>query len=128
METSPNYIYSRKAKAIVVIFAILVGLVHFIIGPNYQGPLKKFMSGYLIDIILPASLFLLVHLVLQKHLARKVSRFASVIIVLSIGSLVEISQFFDLHLFGNTYDPLDFLMYILGVIMGFLLDKAIWKL
>jgi hypothetical protein len=128
MEIPEDQGYSIKAKVIVVVFALLVGAIHFLIGPNYQGVFKPFMSGYLIDIILPASLFLLLHLALQKQLPRKVSRFASLIMVLFIGFSVEILQFFDIHLFGETYDPLDFLMYILGVILGFLIDKAIWKI
>lgn len=128
MEVSDNQGYSTRAKIVVVIFALLVGAVHFIIGPNYQGPFKPFFSGYLIDIILPASLFLLFHLSLQKQLPRKVSRFVSVILVLFIGFTVEILQFFDIHLLGETYDPLDFLMYILGVTLGFFMDKAIYRI
>ena len=128
MDVSDNQGYSTRAKIVVVIFALLVGAVHFIIGPNYQGPFKPFFSGYLIDIILPASLFLLFHLSLQKQLPRKVSRFVSVILVLFIGFTVEILQFFDIHLLGETYDPLDFLMYILGVTLGFFMDKAIYRI
>lgn len=127
MEVPDNQGYSTRAKIVVVIFALLVGAVHFIIGPNYQGPFKPFLGGYLIDIILPASLFLLFHLFLQGQLPRKVSRFASVIMVLFIGFTVEILQFFDIHLLGETYDPLDFLMYILGVTLGFFMDKAIYR-
>jgi hypothetical protein len=120
--------YSKNAKIIVVVFALLVGAVHFIVRLNYQSPFRRFLSGYLIDIILPASLFLLFHMVLQQQLPRKVSRFASLIIVLLIGFTVEILQFFDIHFLGETYDALDFLMYILGVILGFIIDKGIRKI
>ena len=120
--------YSKNAKIIVVVFALLVGAVHFIIRPYYSGPFRLFLSGYLIDIILPAALFLLFHLALQQQLPRNVSRFASLIIVLLIGFTVEILQFFDIHFLGETYDALDFLMYILGVVLGFLIDKVIRKI
>lgn len=128
MELPPNYNYSKKAKTIVVIFALLVVVLHFIIGPHYQGPYRTFISGYLINLILPASAFLLAHTALQQKLPFKVSRFASVILVLCIGFLIEILQYFGIHIFGNTYDPLDFLMYILGVIIGLLIDWGILKL
>lgn len=128
MEISPDQGYSKNTRIIIVILALLVGAAHFLTGSHYQGPLKLFIHGYLIDLVLPAILFLLFHLALQKLFSRKVSRFLSLISVLLIGFTVEILQFFDIPFLGEIYDPLDFLMYILGVGMGLMIDKIIWKL
>jgi len=111
----------------VAVFALLVGALHFLIGPNYQGPFQSFMSGYLIDIVLPACLYLLFHMSLQQKLPLFLSRFLSALLVLFIGSIVEILQYFDIYVFGGTYDPLDFLMYVLGAGLGWVLDFTVLK-
>jgi hypothetical protein len=119
--------YSFKGKILVVIIALLVGALHFVIGRNYEGPYKDFMSSYLIDVVLPAVLFLLFHLVFQRHFMLKHSRGISFALVLAIGSLVEILQYLGVPVLGNTFDPWDFLMYFLGAGIGWILDIAILK-
>ena len=39
---------------------------------------------------------------------------------------VEVAQYFGVPLLGRTYDPLDFLMYALGVILAAALDKFVF--
>jgi hypothetical protein len=64
---------------------------------------------------------------LQQKLPLSISRFISVLMVMAIGSSVEIMQYFGIHVFGSTYDPLDFVMYILGVLLGWLIDISILR-
>jgi hypothetical protein len=45
-------------KVVVVLIALAVGLLHFLTGPGYRGPLPWFVNGYLIDILLPFAMFL----------------------------------------------------------------------
>ncbi len=42
-----------RVKTLVVAVALAVGLLHFVTGPNYHGPFRVFVNGYLIDILLP---------------------------------------------------------------------------
>lgn len=127
MRSLPKHTYTNKGKAIVVIIALFVGLMHFVIGPNYRGPYKDFMIGYLIDIILPVSLYLLFHLSLQQKLPLNISRFTSASVVMAIGIMVETLQYFGVQIFGNTFDPFDFLMYALGVFIGWVIDITVLK-
>jgi len=46
-------------RAFVITLAIIVALLHFVIGPEYKGPFKSFLRGYLIDILLPFFLYFL---------------------------------------------------------------------
>jgi hypothetical protein len=47
------------------------------------------------------------------------------LVVLSIGAAVEVLQYFGVPLFGRTFDPLDFVMYGVGVVAGVLLELIV---
>ena len=106
-----------KRKVFVISISLFVGLLHFIIGPKYNGPFSIFVNSYLIDILLPFSLYYLFTLRVKPDKKIQVA-----IIVFSIGFIVETLQYFNIHIFGNTFDPIDYLMYALGVISALVLD------
>ena len=55
-------------KTIIVSIALFVGAMHFIIGPDYRGPFYVFIHSYLIDILLPFSMYLLAGLIEQPFI------------------------------------------------------------
>jgi hypothetical protein len=107
-------------KPVTVAICASVAALHLVTGPRYNGPLRLFVTGYLIDLLLPFSLVLLfgVGLARVPVLRSSVSRAC---LVFFIGAVVELSQYFDVPLFGRTFDPLDLLMYATGatVAVGF---------
>jgi hypothetical protein len=109
-------------KHVVVGIAVGVGLLHFVTGPHYRGPLPTFVNGYLIDILLPFAMYLLLTLPDRPFALPRLAR-ASV--VLTIGVTVELLQFMGVPIFGRTFDPLDFLMYVLGVTGAVLFEWAV---
>ena len=118
---------SAKSKRTIVIINLLVGLLHFVLGPNYDGPFQLFVSGYLIDILLPMALYLLFLPGLCKWLPLSKSRVLSALAVAFIGFGVETLQFFNIHIFGETFDPLDYVMYTAGICLGFVIDVLFLK-
>jgi hypothetical protein len=96
-----------------------------LIGPNYQGILKGFIRGYLIDILLPLNLYLLLQLSLRKRLAVKNARIIAALFVFTFGVFVEVLQFYQVAIFGTTYDPRDIVMYGVGVGSGVLIDLTV---
>ena len=58
-------------KPFMVGIALFVGLLHIIIGPRYGGPFPLFVHGYLIDILLPFSMFLLAGLIFEALVLAK---------------------------------------------------------
>lgn len=108
-------------KHIVVAICLLVGLLHFVAGPGYSGPWPRFVRGYLIDIVLPFALYLLLG-VSWRVLAE--SRLARVLVVLAVGGTVEGLQYFGWPVFGATFDPLDLVMYALGVSGGVIVERV----
>ena len=100
-------------KPVVVLICLAVAALHLVTGADYAGPFRAFVTGYLIDLVLPFSLVLLlgVGLVSVPVLCQPLAR-AGIVIV--IGTIVEGSQYLHIPLFGRTFDPLDLLMYAVG--------------
>jgi hypothetical protein len=103
--------------------ALAVGALHFVAGEKYQGPFPIFVNGYLIDILLPTTLFLLMSLFQNKLLRSTYFRACS---VFGFGCFVEASQYFGHPIFGSTFDLLDIVAYASGVLFGVLLDLIVF--
>jgi hypothetical protein len=108
-------------KAFVIIVALLVAALHFIIGPNYRGPYKSFLIGYLIDILLPFALYFLFTLKLNQ-IKQKI---LVCIGIIAFASVIEYSQYQGIGIFGSVFDPYDFLAYLTGAISAMVLDLAV---
>ncbi len=114
----------RRQKVFVVIAIMIpVALLHFVIGPHYRGPFRAFVNGYLIDILLPFAVYFL--LAIQKG---PVGRYIwlRAAIVFAIGASVETAQYFGVAIFGQTFDPLDYAMYAIGVLLAVACDRLIF--
>ena len=108
----------------VVSFGVVIpiALLHFVTGSHYKGPYPEFVNGYLLDILVPFAFYFLLcpH---ETPLLR--SWIVKSILVLGAGSSVEIAQFFGAPIFGRTFDPVDFIMYGIGVILAAILDTTV---
>ncbi len=108
-------------RAFVLILAILVAILHFIIGPNYRGPFKHLLSGYLIDIILPFFLYFLFTI----HLIQIKQKILVCLGILAFATVIEYLQYRGTPIFGSIYDPYDFLAYFVGIISAILFDLTV---
>lgn len=116
---------NTKSIFLIVVVSLLVASMHFIIGPDYNGIFKNFVRGYLIDLVLPMNLYLLLQISLRKKISVVKSRVIGAICTFSFGVFVEILQLLKIDFLGSTYDPLDMLMYAIGVIAGLIVDYTI---
>jgi hypothetical protein len=100
-------------KPIIIVICLVVAALHLVTGPDYAGPFHAFVTGYLIDLVLPFSLVLLLGLGFASVpiLCHPLTRAG---IVIGIGVIVESSQYLGIPLFGRSFDPLDLLMYTAG--------------
>ena len=110
-------------RSIITIIALTVGALHFVTGEQYQGPFPVFVNGYLIDILLPMTLYLLLGLFENKLIRPTIFRTCA---VFGFGCFVEATQYFGHPIFGSTFDPLDILAYAGGVLLGILLDGILF--
>ena len=82
-----------------------------------------FVNGYMIDILLPfAAYFLLT----PKEFAPLRSWIAKALLLFGVGAAVEIAQYFGIPILGRTFDPLDFVMYGLGVALAVVFDTVLF--
>jgi hypothetical protein len=116
---------NKKSIYLIVGISLSVALMHFIISPDYNGICKHFVRGYLIDLILPMNLYLLLQISLRKTISITKSRVIGAISAFLFGLLVEILQLLKIEFLGSTYDPLDIVMYGIGIMMGILVDYTI---
>jgi hypothetical protein len=116
---------NKKSIYIIVSISLFVGLLHFVIGPDYQGIFRHFIRGYLIDILLPMNLYLLLQISLRKNISVNKSRITGAIFTFAFGTTVEILQFYEIEFLGRTYDPWDILMYGIGIALGIAIDLTI---
>jgi len=116
---------NTKSIYFIVSISLFIGLLHFIIGPDYQGIFKHFIRGYLIDILLPMNLYLLLQIALRKYLAVNKARVVGSVFTLAFGTTVEILQLYEIEFLGRTYDPWDIIMYVIGIGLGIVIDLTI---
>jgi hypothetical protein len=121
--TLPYSAHARRKLFICFAIMIPVALLHFVVGPQYRGPYRNFVNGYLIDIILPFAVYFL--LTIPKNLLSRKSWLRAGI-VFAIGATVETAQYFGLAVLGQTFDPLDYVMYAGGVLCAIIFDKFIF--
>jgi len=109
-------------KPVVVAICLTVGALHLFTGPHYRGPRRAFVTGYLIDLVLPFSLVLLLGVGLDRSpsLRRPAVRATAVVL---FGAAVEFLQYLGVPLFGRTFDPLDLLMYATGAIAALAFER-----
>jgi hypothetical protein len=109
-------------KLIVVSIALVVGALHFITGPGYRGPLPVFVNGYMIDILLPFAM-VLVFGVAEQPLFR--SNIVRGVLVFGVGAVTETLQYFGIPIFGQTFDPLDYVMFAIGIGLAIVFERAV---
>lgn len=107
-----------KKRLVAISVVIFVAALHFVIGPNYSGPFKTFVAGYLLNILVPCAFFLLATST-TFFIKSKVIIAATIFLV---GCLVETLQYYGVPIFGQTFDPLDYAMCGLGVLLGIVID------
>ncbi len=125
LQQLPDAMKNRKSTYLIVAISLFVALMHFLTGPGYRGIFRDFIRGYLVDILLPFNLYLLLQISLRKHFTVFKSRIIAATGTFLFGVFTEIMQWNHFHFLGETYDPLDILMYGIGVVSGIVVDLTI---
>jgi len=102
---------------------IPIALLHFLTGENNRGPYPEFVNGYLLNILVPLAFYFLLcaseFSLLRPWIVKSV-------LVFGAASFVEIAQFLGVPIFGQTFDPIDFIMSGIGVIFAVILDAVVF--
>ena len=109
-------------RIIIASICLGVGALHVLTGPGYGGPFPHFVNGYLIDVLLPSAMYLLLGIPGYPLLRGPAVRAA---LVFAVGAGTESLQYAGVNVFGSTYDPLDYLMFAVGIGLGILFERTV---
>ena len=112
-----------RKKVVIISIMILIALIHLFTGSNYKGPYPGFVNGYLLDILVPFGFYFLSCLIKFPLLKSWIVRS---ILVFGVASFTEIAQFFGVPIFGQTFDPVDFVMFGMGIILATIFDIIVF--
>jgi hypothetical protein len=115
----------RKKKSIIVVTMLVIAGI-FVIGADWAGEaVSRIFHSYFADIAIPFGFYLLCILLEEKHaLFGKWYIRAGAVFLLC--ALSETLQYFGIYALARVFDPLDYLMYALGVMFGVFVDRVVF--
>jgi hypothetical protein len=116
----------RNKKTIVVITLLIIASI-FVIGADWASETAhQFFHSYFADIAIPFGFYLLLVLLEERNkIIKKWYIKAGVVFVLC--TLSETLQYFGVYALARVFDPLDYVMYALGVVLAAFVDRIIFK-
>ncbi len=115
----------NNKKLVVVVIMLLIASV-FVVGADWAGPAAlRFFKNWFADLAIPFGYYFLLVLIedqfrpFQKWQVKAISIFA-------LCSLSETLQYFGIYALATTFDPLDYLMYAIGVLLAAFTDRIIF--
>ena len=126
VKADPEAVTRKHKKSLVSVSVIIpVALLHFFTGSAYRGPCPALVNGYLLDIRVPFAFYFL--LCPQDAVFRFLRPwYVKGLPVFVIASSVEAAQWYSIPLFGRTFDPLDIVMYGMGVTLAAGIDTRVF--
>jgi hypothetical protein len=116
---------ARTAVSIVII--IVIAAVHvFRAGSYLTGDLYILYYSYASDILVPVAFyFLLCMNDVQIGFLRK--WYAKAFIVFALATFAEVMQAFGVYMLGITFDPVDIIMFGIGVVIAAFMDVLVFE-
>ncbi len=113
----------RKRLPIIIItlIAIVTALLYVFLKPE-EG---SFIQKYLFNILFPLNAYLLIQMIFRRMWSVAMCRMLGTMGVLILGFVIEIMQSYGVEFLPGAYDPLDIMMYAMGVGVGFVVDVYI---
>ena len=124
---------ARGRTAVVVSILLLIALIHlFRVGTYLLGSLFTLYYSYFSDIVVPFGMYFLLYLSdMRVRFRGERIRFlgdwrVKALLVFGVASFTEVMQAFGVPLLGQTFDPLDFVMFGGGVLLAVLVDRFLF--
>lgn len=116
-----------KKTCIIISIMLLIAFVHMIrLGTYFEGKLYIYYYSFFSDIIIPFGVYFLLCLndatipILRSWVVK-----CSLIFIVCASA--EMLQYFGFYALGVTFDPLDLVMYAIGVLLAALLEKQVFE-
>ena len=113
-----------KRKTLVVLIQLLIVLLLLIGSKVPDGKWQVLYDSYYADIALPFGLYFLLSISTGSWPVFNAWQ-TKAAAIFGLCSLSEILQYFGVYALAIVFDPLDFLMYAIGVLAAVIVDRAI---
>lgn len=90
-----------------------------------RGSLRVVYQSYAADVIIPFSFYFLLFLISDNHPQLK-PWWVKALLVFGLCALSETLQYFGVFALARVFDPVDYLMYGLGVLLAAFVDRQIF--
>ena len=130
-----SYLPSLPKILIIILIQVAIALVHvFRLGQIFQGQAYNLYYSYFSDVILPFGMYFLLSLndvtisVFQKIISLPPGEwYVKASLIFALTTFAEICQFFGIEVLGVTFDPIDILMYGIGVSFAAFIDVKVFS-
>ncbi|MBI3139108.1 MAG: hypothetical protein HYZ15_11020 [Sphingobacteriales bacterium] len=115
----------QKRRTVVIILLVIACL--FVIGADWANEtIHRFFHSYFADIAIPFGYYFLLFLLEDRYnLLRK--WYLKAVLVFALCSVSETLQFFGIYALASVFDPWDYGMYALGLVLAAILDRQFFK-
>ena len=116
----------RSKKTIIVITLLIIASI-FVVGVEWANETThRLFHSYFADIAIPFGYYLLLITLEEKHKAVK-KWYVKAFAVFILCATSETLQYFGIYALASVFDPVDYIMYAFGAILGAFFDKVIFK-
>ncbi|MFA5022508.1 MAG: hypothetical protein WC508_05525 [Patescibacteria group bacterium] len=117
---------NKKIKNFIIILEIVIAIIFVFTSKISDLVIKTFHDRYFADIVIPFSFYFL--LILNgKTFPQLKPWFVKAILVFLLCALSETLQYFGIYALASVFDPIDYVMYGVGVILAALVDRQLFK-
>jgi len=117
----------RIRKIIGISVLTIIAIIHlFRVGNYFDGDFRIFYYSYVSDIIIPFGMYFLLCI---TELKMKIFQkwYAKAAFIIGLTTIAEILQLLGIYALGITFDPVDIIMYVLGVGVAVIIDRLLLK-
>ncbi len=115
----------RKAVGLTII--AVIALLHVFSLANYlDGDWRSWYYSYFSDLILPFGMYFLL-CIAEFNVTLLHQWYVKSGVIIGVTVLAEVLQYNGIYAFGTTFDPIDILMYVLGVGIAVVVDRLVFR-
>ena len=116
----------KNKRTIFVVVLQLAMAMLFIANPSWMGSsMRVIYQSYFADVIIPFSFYFLLTLSSDNHKQLK-KWWVKALLVFGLCALSETLQYFGVFALARVFDPVDYLMYGVGVLLAAFVDRQIF--
>ena len=126
-----EYIYNetmseKNKRTIFVVVLQLAMAMLFIPSPSWMsGSMRVIYQSYFADVVIPFSFYFLLSLISDNF--KKLKKWwVKALLVFGLCALSETLQYFGVFALARVFDPVDYLMYGVGVLLAAFVDRQIF--